>query len=176
MTGKLKDMMRGMDGEWVISFSTRDNPVSLFYRLRDFDVDIEIKKATKRRSLDANAFMWSLCTEIAKALHTTKEEVYKNAIREVGDYEPLPIKAEAVDTFITRWASKGTGWFAEVIDDSKLPGYKLVFAYYGSSTYDSATMSRVIDNLIDGMKQMELPIPASKEQEEMLKALKGEKQ
>ena len=139
-------------------------------RLKDVDVDVEIKKATKHRSLDANAFMWSLCTEIAKAIRTTKEEVYKKAIREVGEYEPLPIKAEAVETFMARWAAKGTGWFAEVIDDSKLQGYKLVFAYYGSSTYDTASMSRVIDYLMDEMKQMELPIPASKEQEEMLKA------
>ena len=170
MTGRLKDITRGLSGEWVISITTQANPVSMFYRLKDFDVDVEIKKATKHRSLDANAFMWSLCTEIAKAIRTTKEEVYKKAIREVGEYEPLPIKAEAVETFMARWAAKGTGWFAEVIDDSKLQGYKLVFAYYGSSTYDTASMSRVIDYLMDEMKQMELPIPASKEQEEMLKA------
>ena len=102
-----------------------------------------------------------------------KEEVYRKAIKEVGEYEPLPIKDEAVDTFLKRWASKGTGWFAEVIDDSKIPGYKLVFAYYGSSTYDTASMSRLIDYLIDDAKQMELPIPASKEHEEMLKAWRG---
>lgn len=172
MTGKLKDMMRGMDGEWVVSFVTHENPVTMFYRLRDHEVNVEIKKATKQRSKDANAFCWSLCSEIGNALQppVPKEEVYRRAIREVGDYEPLPIREDAVETFRSRWASKGTGWFAEVIDDSKLPGYKLVFAYYGSSTYDTATMSRLIDYLVDEAKQMELPIPASKEQEEMLKA------
>ena len=169
MTGRLKDIVRGMGGEWIVSITTRDNPVSLFYRLKDFDVSVEIKKATKARSLDANAFMWSLCTAIANAIRATKEEVYRKAIRDVGEYEPLPIKEEAVETFMTRWAAKGTGWFAEVKDDSKLKGYKLVFAYYGSSTYDTAAMSRLIDYLIDEMKQMDLPIPASKEQEEMLK-------
>lgn len=172
MTGKLKDMMRGMDGEWVVSFVTHENPVTMFYRLRDHEVNVEIKKVTKQRSKDANAFCWSLCSEIGNALQppVPKEEVYRRAIREVGDYEPLPIRDDAVETFRSRWASKGTGWFAEVIDDSKLPGYKLVFAYYGSSTYDTATMSRLIDYLVDEAKQMELPIPASKEQEEMLKA------
>ena len=172
MIGRLKDMMRGMDGTWVVSFTTSENPVTMFYRLRDHDVNVEIKKATKRRSLDANNFCWSLCTDIGNALKPPlpKEDVYRKAIREVGDYEPLPIRADAVETFQSRWASKGTGWFAEVIDDSKLPGYKLVFAYYGSSTYDTASMSRLIDYLVDEAKQMELPIPASKEQEEMLKA------
>ena len=172
MIGRLKDMMRGMGGEWIVSFVTHENPVSMFYRLRDHDVSVEIKKATKQRSKDANAFCWSLCTEIGNALQPPlpKEEVYRRAIREVGDYEPLPIREDAVETFRSRWASKGTGWFADVIDDSKLPGYKLVFAYYGSSTYDTAAMSRLIDYLVDEAKQMDLPIPASKEQEEMLKA------
>ena len=175
MNGRLKDMMRGMDGEWIISFATRDNPVTLFYRLRDHDVSIEIKKATKKRSLDANAFCWALCAEIGNAINppVPKEEVYRKAIREVGEYEPLPVKAEAVETFMARWATKGTGWFAEIIDDSKLPGYKLVFAYYGSSTYDTAAMSRLIDYLVDECRQMDLPIPASKEQEEMLAAWSG---
>ena len=168
MTGRLKDMMRGMGGEWIVSFVTQDNPVSMFYRLRDHDVSVEIKKATKQRSRDANNFCWAMCTEIAEAIRSTKEEVYRKAIREVGEYEPLPIREDAVDTFCSRWASKGTGWFAEVIDDSKLPGYKLVFAYYGSSTYDTTAMSRLIDWLVDNAKQMDLPIPASKEQEEML--------
>ena len=172
MTGNLKDMMRGMGGEWIVSFVTRDNPVQTFYRLKDHEVSIEIKRTTKPRSLDANNFCWSLCTEIGKAITppVPKEDVYRKAIREVGEYEPLPIKAEAVETFQRRWSSKGTGWFAEVIDDSKLPGYKLVFAYYGSSTYDTAAMSKLIDYLVDEAQQMELQIPASREQEEMLKA------
>jgi hypothetical protein len=99
-----------------------------------------------------------------------KEEVYRRAIREVGEYEPLPIKNEAVDTFIQRWATKGVGWFAEVIDDSKLTGYKLVFAYYGSSTYDTAAMSRLIDYLIDEAEQIGIIIPLGKEKEEALNA------
>ena len=172
MTGNLKDIVRGMGGEWIVSFTTRDNPVAMFYRLKDHEVSIEIKRTTKPRSLDANAFCWALCSDIGKAITppVPKEEVYRKAIREVGEYEPLPIKAEAVETFQSRWAAKGTGWFAEVIDDSKLPGYKLVFAYYGSSTYDTATMSRLIDCLVEDARNMGIPIPASKEQEEALNA------
>ena len=82
----------------------------------------------------------------------------------------MPIRADAVETFQQRWASKGVGWFAEVIDDSKLPGYKLVFAYYGSSTYSTTTMSKVIDLLVQDARNMGVQIPASKEQEEALAA------
>jgi len=142
-----------------------------FDRLKDRDLDVTIKQYRERRSNDANAFCWALCTEIGNAMipPMTKENVYKSAIRDVGEYEPLPIREDAVETFKARWAGKGTGWFAEVIDDSKLKGYKLVFAYYGSSTYDTKTMSRLIDHLIDEAEQMELLIPLGKKEIERLK-------
>ena len=169
MNGKLKDMMRGMDGEWIVSFTTRDNPVQTFYRLKDHEVEIDLKKASKHRSKSSNAFLWALCTQIGSAIRPPipKEEVYRRAIRDVGEYEPLPIKAEAVDTFLNRWQTKGIGWFAEVVDDSKIPGYKLVFAYYGSSTYSADTMHKLIDYVLDEAEQMELKIPVGKEREDM---------
>ena len=170
MTGRLKDMMRGMGGEWVVSFVTQDNPVTMFYRLKDHEVNIEIKKATKQRSKDANAFMWSLCTQIADAIRATKEEVYRKAIRDVGRYFPVPVRDDLVEEWQKSWSRNGVGWFAEVTDKSKNKGYTLMFSYCGSSTYTTEEMSRLIDYLIDDMKQMGLPIPASKEQEEALKA------
>jgi len=172
MNGRLREPLRLSGGEWIVSFTTLGDAGKLYDRLKDFDVDVEIKKHNPQRSKDANAMCWAMCTDIGNAIipPVPKEEVYRRAIREVGEYEPLPIREDAVETFQRRWAAKGTGWFAEVIDDSKLPGYKLVFAYYGSSTYDTASMSRLIDFLKQDMENMGLSIPASKEQEEALKA------
>ena len=172
MIGRLTGIQRLYGGEWVLSFSTKADAGKVYERLKDAEVSVEVKKYSPQRSKDANSFCWALCTDIGKAIKPPipKEEVYRRAIREVGEYEPLPIKAEAVETFQSRWQTKGTGWFAEVIDDSKLPGYKLVFAYYGSSTYDSVSMGRLIEFLVDEMEQMGLQIPAKKEQEELLKS------
>ena len=170
MIGQLKDLTRSRDGRWVISFSTPEDFRETFDRLAGKDVSVEIKRASKKRSRTANDFCWAMCRDLANAMNLTKEDVYRMAIRAVGDYEPLPIKAEAVETFQNRWQAKGVGWFAEVIDDSKLPGYKLVFAYYGSSTYDTASMSRLIDYLVQDARSIGLPIPTSKEREEMLKS------
>ena len=83
----------------------------------------------------------------------------------------MPIKDEAVESFLTRWAYKGIGWFAEVVDDSKLKGYKLVFAYYGSSTYSKDAMSRLIDYLVQDAEQMGIFIPLSEsERSEIINA------
>lgn len=112
----------------------------------------EIIREKKRRSLDANAYCWKLATDIANAVGITKEDVYRRNIREVGEYTPLPIKTEAVEAFLRVWQGKGIGWFAEVVDDSKLDGYKLIFAYHGSSVYDTSAMSRLIESLIQDAK------------------------
>lgn len=172
MEGRLTGFSLNRDGSQNVTVTVAADFAEEYDRLKDVPVSVEIRKASKKRSRDANAMCWAMCSDIGNALRPPlpKEEVYRKAIREVGEYEPLPIKAEAVETFQSRWASKGTGWFAEVIDDSKLQGYKLVFAYYGSSTYDTATMSRLIDYLVEDAREMGLVIPASKEQEEALKA------
>jgi hypothetical protein len=172
MTGKLKDLMRLAGGEWVVSFVTRDDPGKLFDSMKDEPVDVQIKKASRKRSKSMNDFVWAMCTDIGKAMKPPlpKEMVYRQAIRDVGEYEPLPIRADAVETFRERWASKGIGWFAEIVDDSKLKGYKLVFAYYGTSTYTSEQLSLVVDYLKQDMENMELPIPISKAEEERLLA------
>ena len=113
-----------------------------------------ITKTRKKRSLDANAYLWVLVGKIAAAVGIPSDEVYRNAIRDAGEYTPLPIRTDAVEEFSRKWSQGGTGWFIDVLDDSKLQGYKLVRAFYGSSTYDSAQMSRLIDNVVQDAKAL----------------------
>ena len=169
MEGRLREPFRLSGGEWLVSFTTRGDAGKIYDRLKDADVDVEIKKHNPKRSKTSNAFLWALCSDIGNAMTPPlpKEEVYRKAIRDVGEYEPLPIKAEAVETFRQRWKDKGIGWFAEVVDDSKLPGYKLVFAYYGSSTYDTVRMHKLIDYVLDEAEQLDLKIPVGKEKEDL---------
>jgi hypothetical protein len=172
MKGKLKDLTRNMDGSWNLTVTVNGDCRAIWEKYKEKDVDVDVKQYREKRSLTANAFCWALCSDIAKALRPPipKEEVYRKAIRDVGEYEPFPVKEAAVERFQSRWAGKGVGWFADVIDDSKIPGYKLVFAYYGSSVYDTEEMSTLIDYLVDDAEQMGIPIPLGKEEMERLKA------
>lgn len=154
MRARLHDLSLARDGGYLLTISTRENVGELFDELHEADVDVTVKKHRENRSLDANAMCWKICTDIANAIGSTKEEVYRKAIKEVGVYTPLPIKMNAVSKFRRNWESRGNGWVLEVIDDSKLNGYKLCFAYFGSSTYNTAEMSRLIDNLIDEAKNV----------------------
>lgn len=170
MTGNLKDLTRNMDGTWNLTVTINGDCRAVWDKYREKDIDVEIKRHREKRSLTANSFCWALCNDIGKALKPPipKEEVYRKAIRDVGEYEPFPVKESAVERFQQRWADKGTGWFVDVVDNSKLPGYKLVFAYYGSSTYDSKQMAVLIDYLVDDAEQLGLPIPLSKKEQEAL--------
>lgn len=168
MIGRLKDLLRNASGEWVVSFTTKADPREIFDQFTDKDVSIEIKKASKKRSKTANDFCWAMCTDIGNALRLPKEEVYRKAISEVGKFETMHMRAEAIETFRNIWSQRGIGWFTEVVDYSPITGCKVVFAYYGSSTYDTVEMSRLIDYLKQDMANMNLPIPVSEEEEERL--------
>ena len=118
-------------------------------------LDISIVPHKEKRSLDSNSYLWVLVQKIAEKVgKTTKVEVYRKAIRDVGVFEVLPIRKEAVQTFISRWNSKGYGWLCESTGKSKLEGYENVFAYYGSSTYNTTEMSRLIDYVVDEAKEL----------------------
>lgn len=130
--------------------------------------EYELVKSRKKRSRNANSFCWELCTQIAKAAGVSKEDVYRRNIREVGEYTPLPIKAEAVDEFKRIWSHNGIGWFVDVVDDSKLPGHKKVFAYHGSSCYDTSQMARLIDSLIQDAQALGLEVISERERSLLL--------
>ena len=155
---------------------TLENPLDAAKMCFRFQAgDYELVKVGKKRSLDANAMMWAFCEKIAKKLGKSKEDVYRDEIRQVGVYYPLPIKADAVDEFSSIWKTHGIGWFVDVIDDSKLPGYKLCFAYAGSSTYDTGQMSRLIDNVLQDAEALDIETKSQEEIERLLQEWKREK-
>jgi len=108
----------------------------------------ELKQKTTKRSLDANAYCWVLCDEIAKIIGSTKEMVYQKNIREVGVFQITPIKNAAVKAWREAWEDHGLGWITDILSESKLPGYTNVINYFGSSMYNTKEMSRLIDSLV----------------------------
>lgn len=136
-------------------------------------LEITAKKKRKKRSLDANDYLWVLCTKIAEQLQDSKlsiskEDVYRKHIRLVGKYEPLALREDAVERFCETWQRNGTGWLTEVVD-STLDGCKKVFAYYGSSTYDTKEMSRLIDSVVQDCIALEIDTKTGAEMDALLK-------
>ena len=169
MLGKLRDLSFNRDGSVNVTVTVDAEFAKTYDVLKDVPVNVEIKKASKKRSNDANAFLWCLCSDIGRAMTPplAKEEVYRMAIKAVGVFTHVAVPAWQVKTLRQRWESNGTGWFLEVVDDFSI-GSKWVRLYYGTSTYSADEMRVVLDWLVDEATQMEIKIPLSKKDEEDL--------
>lgn len=123
-------------------------------------LDIEIKVHREKRSTRANALCWELCSQIGRALTPPipKEEVYRQAIKDVGVFIQVCIRKGDYPAFDRQWQGRGTGWFTEITDTHDYMDVVDVMAYCGSSTYDTKEMSTLIDYLVDQAEQMELQI------------------
>lgn len=154
MKGRLLDLSVGLNRKQRLTLEIDSDFRSEFDNLHEIDLDIEIKKHRKRRSLDANAYAWVLIDKIAQAVRVDKKQVYREAIRNIGGVsETLCMQVAAVDKFCRSWAAHGIGWQTEVMP-SKIEGCANVVVYFGSSTYDSKQMSALIDQLIQDAKAL----------------------
>lgn len=115
--------------------------------------DIDVKQHREQRSLDSNRYAWALMDKLAAKTRIPKTEIYRSYIREIGGNSTIVCMQDiAVDTFCRKWESKGVGFLAERMQ-SKIPGCTNVIVYYGSSTYDTAQMSRLIDLIVQDCKE-----------------------
>ena len=137
----------------VLTLETKD-PEAFRFALGFKEGEYTISPSKKRRSLDANAYAWVLIDKLATAMRLGKTEVYRNAIRDIGgNSDILCMTEEAYPSFKRHWEKNGTGWQAES-SPSKIPKCVTVTAYYGSSVYDTAQMSQLIDHLVQDCKAL----------------------
>ena len=142
-----------LDGKVEITFTTYKSALNGLESLKDKELSVKVTSYSKKRSLSQNAYMWVLLDELAKKLHLSKEELYKKYIKDYGVFEILPIRNEAAERFKRNWSINGLGWFVEDIGESKLSGFTKLIAYYGSSTYNSNEMSRLVDAIVQDCQE-----------------------
>lgn len=152
---KIADASRDFrTGQARITLTTDGNILNSVDELFDKELHCKLKRFRKKRSLDANAYFWVLCGKLAAKTRQCKRDIYRSLIKEIGDnYEIVPIKDEAVDTWCKNWEHNGEGWQCDVLGESKLEGYTNVCCYYGSSSYDTKQMSDLIDLVVFECKE-----------------------
>lgn len=120
---------------------------------QDKEKVFEIKEHKLKRSLNANAYCWVLMNKIADAIKSTKEEVYREYIKNKGIFRLITMNKDATNTFIKVWQEKGLGWICD-ISESKYEGMVDVVAYYGTSSYNTKQMANFIDYVVDEAKNL----------------------
>ena len=117
--------------------------------------DVEVKEHRKKRSLDANAYCWVLIGKLAAKLRISPNEVYRQYIQDIGgNYTIVPVKEDRADHWERIWCSGHVGRMVKDLGPCRtLDGYHNIMSYIGSSDYDTAQMSRLIDLIVQDCKE-----------------------
>ena len=111
---------------------------------------VEVKQYHQHRSLNSNAFLWVMLEKMAGVLNTTKDELYLLMLERYGVFTHLIVKEIAAERIIREWRTvRNLG--PVVIGGTK--GIQLQ-CYFGSSTYDTAEMSRLIDGVVSECREV----------------------
>ena len=174
MTGEIKDISIDYitnKPKITLVLNERDCLNSL-ENIKDDKLSIEIKKWRKKRSLDANSYCWVLCDKIAKELSkesiVTKEEIYKDAITQIGSFEPFIVQESTFNKFKRIWEKQGLGFIVQEV--SRKDKCIKVHCYYGSSTYDTKEMSLLIEILIELAKSLNIETKPQAELDSLLRS------
>lgn len=169
MEGRLTGFSLNRDGTQNVTVTVTADFGDMYDELKDSAVEVQIKKAQKHRSMEANRYAWALIDQIAARQHMKKSEVYRKAILEIGGVSTdMLMKSEAVLPFRAIWEKQGLGNQVEIVDEDLDTGECSVRVYFGSSTYDAAQMSALINSLIQEAESVGIPTITPKEEERML--------
>lgn len=168
MEGRLTGFSLNRDGSQNVTVTVSADFGPTYDELKDGAVEIEIKKAVKHRSMEANRYAWVLIDQIAAKTKLKASEVYRNAIRDIGGVSSTGyMKTEAVPVFREIWEHGHMGNQVEVVDEDG-NGWSMIRIYHGSSTYSTLQMSLLLESLIQDAEALGIPTITQKEEERML--------
>jgi hypothetical protein len=117
-------------------------------------IAIEVSQQKRKRSLDANGMLWAICTQIAAAIKSSKDEVYLTMLERYGVFTHIIVKAEAVERIQKEWRTCRV--LGEVTVNGKT-GIQIQ-CYYGSHLYDSKEFSVLLDGVISEAREMGIEV------------------
>ena len=153
----------------IVSFEIRGKLEDIA-KYKDIDLDISFSKHRNKRSLNANACLWSCLGKIADATGSDNWTEYLRSLRRYGKFTYINIKPEAVEELRRQWREIDVVGDILVIDDitRELTPMKQVLCFFGSSTYISKEFARLLDGVISDMKDLGLETPAGEELDAMI--------
>lgn len=155
-TARLRDMTQDYKTKRFVLTMEIDNPqtaMNVWEELHgDEKISVRFAKHRKKRSLDSNAYAWVLMDRLSAKLLIPKEQIYRHYITEIGGVsDTVCVRTDSVNKLRETWAKNGLGWLSTSFPSST-PGYTNVILYYGSSTYDTRQMHRLIELIVQDCK------------------------
>ena len=132
-------------------------------KIIDFSIDFDTSKPKISLLLDTNNKddIQKLKNEDKLNVEIKKEDIYKDAIKNVGAFVPFIVEEKAFETFKRIWEKQGLGY--QVQETTRKDKCVRLNCYYGSSSYDTKEMSRLIDAIVQECKQLNIETLTPKE-------------
>ena len=110
----------------------------------------------KKRSSEANRYFWKCVSILAAGLNNDNWDQYLTELERYGKYTSLISRQDSYPDLQNLWReTKITG---ERKDENGVMYYD-VNCYYGSSSYDTAEFNRLINGVIEDIKDAGLDVP-----------------
>lgn len=174
ITGRFAGLSVSMDGKMTISFDVNEKAKASeeVDAIKDLErLNISAVRYRAKRSLDANAYFWQLVDKIARAVGSDKWTIYLMLIAERGVFADMTICREGLSTIKRQFR------YVDVLDEGyERDGkeYCTVRCYFGSSTYDTAEMSYLIEGTVEQAKQLGIETMTPDEISALLASWKGD--
>lgn len=173
-TGELQGITKDWKSDRFIVSLALNEKISqeMVEEIQNCKLSIVLKKWRAKRSLDANGYLWVLCTKIAEVIDSSKDEVYEEMLQkygylyqdEAGEYIVMTLKS-SVDV------SKVDGHWKMYQSNGKFTAYLMI---KGSSQYKTLEMSKFLNMVV--LEAQELGIEtATPDEIARMNALWGEK-
>lgn len=185
LTGRITgDVMRNSAGRCVLMIEVDKvfDANKCFNMFKGKDIDVNVLKHVDKRSISANNYFWQLVDKIAVKMRADKNEIYRGYIRGIGgnsyDFHiDAEMDEERIRDFEKQWITdaKGRthiGRFVEVMPEAK--GF-IIRTYKGSSAYNKAQMSRLIDFAVQDAQALDIETKTPNQIAEMLSLWESEK-
>ena len=124
--------------------------------------DVKIDKHREKRSLNANNYLWELCTQIGDILRKSKEEVYLNMLVDYGQSIMVSVLSDIkLNGFYKYYKEAGKS----ILNGKEFTHYKI---YKGSSEYNTKEMSILLDGIVQEARQLGIRTKENEELEKMI--------
>lgn len=150
MRGRLIDLSIGLNRKQRITVEIDNDIREEYDRLKEAELDIEIKKHRNRRSLTANAYFHVLVNKIAEKQGLGNDEVKASLVCEYGtiakDGEGLTVGFKLPASVDVSTIYPYVKWFDTRTEGGK--DFKCYLVYKQTHLMNSAEMARLIDGAI----------------------------
>lgn len=151
MIARIHDMTADLNGNLIVSFTIRKekriSAIEELNKLKDKELNLEVKEDKPKRSLNANAYFHVLASQIAEKMKLGMEEVKHNLVIEYGttlkDEEGQVVGIKLPSSVKVENVYKYAKWFDTREENGR--DFDCYIIYKQTHTLDSAEMAALID-------------------------------